>query len=584
MKFSTVSEKFSDMSKTRKRLELTSILVDLIRESGDDLKELVYLIQGKLAPDYEGIQLGMAEKQLIKALSLISGRSQAFIEEKFAKEGDLGNVAREIMTSRAQNPLFSEELTVKRLHEQLMNLARASGKGSVEQKLAIYNDLLMNSTPDDAMYITRIITGKLRLGVSDATILDALVSAFSDKEYSEDIEEAYNFHPDLGLIAELLKNGNIDKIRSMGPEIFVPAKVMLAERLPGVHEILEKMSGNAAFEFKYDGIRTQIHKKKDTVRIFSRGSEETTQNFPDVVRNALETFSCESCILDGESVPYNLETGEMYPFQMVSQRRGRKHDLEEMQKEVPIVVFLFDIIYLNGRQLHKTPYPERRRILESLFQENDKFKLATRLVSSDEKKVTAFFNEAISSGCEGLVAKNTTDESVYRAGARGWLWIKLKREYESEFNDTLDLVIVGAFTGHGRRKGTYGALLLASYNSEKDVFETVCKMGSGFTDEVLFNLPKRFSEHVLNEKPARVETKMTPDVWIEPYQVVEVKGAEITVSPIHTCNYDIVEKDAGLAVRFPRFTGRWRDDKKPEDATTSKEILEMFNSQKKSLK
>ncbi len=584
MKFSRVSEKFTEMSKTRKRLELTSMLMELIKESKDDLGELLYLIQGKLAPDYEGIQLGMADKQISKALSSISGKPQEFIAERFAKEGDLGNVAMKIMTSKTQNALFSEELTVKRLHQQLMNLAKASGKGSVDKKLAIYKDLLMSSTPEDAMYITRIITGKLRLGVSDATILDALISAFSDKQYSDEIDEAYNFHPDLSLIAGILREGGIEKIRSMGPELFVPAKVMLAERLPGVHEILEKMSGHAAFEFKYDGIRTQIHKKRGEVRIFSRGSEETTQNFPDVVRNVKETFSCESCILDGESVPYNLETGEMYPFQMVSQRRGRKHDLEEMEKEVPIVVFLFDIIYLNGKQLHKTPYPERRRILESLFSENDKFKLATRLVSSDEKKVTAFFNEAISSGCEGLVAKNTTDESVYRAGARGWLWIKLKREYESEFNDTLDLVIVGAFTGHGRRKGTYGALLLASYNSEKDTFETICKMGSGFTDDVLFNLPKRFADHIIPGKPARVETKLTPDVWIEPYQVVEVKGAEITVSPIHTCNYDAVEKDAGLAVRFPRFTGRWRDDKKSEDATTSKEILEMFNSQKKSLK
>ncbi len=584
MKFSKVSEKFTEMSQTRKRLELTAILVDLLKEAQDDLKELVYLIQGKLAPDYEGIQLGMADKQLAKGLSAISGKPQSFIDEKFAKEGDLGNVAKEIMSSRAQNALFGEEMTVKHLHQQLMNLSRTSGKGSVEQKLKIYEDLLLNSTPEDAMYITRIITGKLRLGVSDSTILDALISAFADKEHAEEINEAYNFHPDLGLIAELLRSGEIDKVRAMGPELFVPAKVMLAERLPGVHEIIEKMSGNSAFEFKYDGIRTQIHKKGKEVRIYSRGSEETTKNFPDIVRNARETFTCESCILDGESVPYNSETGEMYPFQMVSQRRGRKHDLEEMEKEVPIVVFLFDIIYLNGKQLHKVPYPDRRKILESLFTEDDKFKLATRLVSSDEKKVTAFFNEAISSGCEGLVAKNTSEQSIYRAGARGWLWIKLKREYESEFNDTLDLVVVGAFTGHGRRKGTYGALLLASYNEVDDTFETICKLGSGFTDDVLFNLPKKFADKIVKDKPARVESKLVPDVWIEPEQVLEVKGAEITVSPIHTCDYAKVEKDAGLAVRFPRFTGRWREDKKPEDATTSKEILEMFNSQKKSIK
>lgn len=581
VKFSEVSDSFSEMSNTTKRLELTDILVDLLKKAGPDLGRLVYLTQGKIRPDYEGIELGMASKMIIKALSSISGRKEDDIEDMFIKEGDLGTVARNISERKLQNSLFASELTIEYVYEELSRLASTSGEGSVRNKMGIYQDLLINSTPDEGMYITRIITGRLRLGVSDSTILDALVKAFADKSYADRIDEAYNFHPDLGMIAELLRDGKLDRVLAMGPTPMIPAKVMLAERLPEISEILEKMGGEAAFEYKYDGMRTQIHISGKDVKIFSRGSENTTANFPDIVQHARDEFSCSSCILDGEAVPYNAETGELYPFQTVSQRRGRKHDLKTIVEEVPLVVFLFDIIYLDGEPLNTVPYLERRRKLESLFRESDNFRMATQLVSSDPEEVNRFFNESINSGCEGLVAKNTGDESIYRAGARGWLWIKVKRDYQSAFSDTLDLVIIGAFGGHGRRKGTYGALLMASYNKDLDTFESACKLGTGFNDEVLFNLPKRMSDYVVKKKPARVETGLEPDVWFEPSQVLEIIGSEITVSPVHSCAYGKVVEDSGLAIRFPRFTGKWRDDKKPEDATSTEEILEMYHSQKK---
>ncbi|MCL4330912.1 MAG: ATP-dependent DNA ligase [Candidatus Thermoplasmatota archaeon] len=584
MLFSAVSEKFNQLSGTRKRLELTKILVDLLKEAGRDLRILTYLIQGKLGPDYLGIELGLADKLIITALSGISGKTEDEINNMFMKSGDLGSVAKEITAAKSQNSLFSHDLTVETVHSSLLKLASVKGEGSVKNKIRIFQDLLLNGTPDDAQYITRIATGKLRLGVSDATILDALVNAFSTAERSAEIEEAYSFHPDIGYVAELLSSGRESELINVGPEPMVPAKVMLAERLPDITQILQKMGGKAAFEYKYDGMRTQIHYYGGQVKIFSRGTEETTSNFPDIARSFKTTFSVESCILDGEAVPYNPETGELYPFQVVSQRRGRKYDLDRLEADVPLVVFLFDVIYLNGEPLHRKPYLERRRILEGLFTPNDSFRTATQIVSDNPEEVQKFFDESINSGCEGVVAKNVSEQSIYRAGARGWLWIKLKRDYQSEFEDSLDLTVIGAFGGHGRRKGTYGALLMATYNKVTDVFESICKLGTGFTDDVLFALPAKFKDHIVPDKPARVESLLQPDVWIEPYFVMEIIGSEITVSPVHSCAFGEIEKGAGLAIRFPRFTGKWREDKKPEDSTSTQEILEMFHDQKKRIK
>ncbi len=581
MNFLEVSQRFSEMSNTTKRLELTDILVRLLKAAGRDLKKLVYLTQGKLLPDYEGLEIGMADKLIIKALSAISEKSEDEIETLLISEGDLGTVAKIISQKKSQGQLLTNELSIDYVYDNLTTLARRKGGGSIEIKTHICMDLLLNGTPDEGMYITRIITGKLRLGVSDATILDALIVAFADKEHSNEIEEAYNFHPDLGEIAELLRDGKLEKVLQTGPTPMVPTKVMLGERLREIPDILEKMGGKAAFEYKYDGLRTQIHVENGRVKIFSRGSEETTSNFPDIVEHALQTFNVDSCILDGEAVPYSSETGELYPFQMVSQRRGRKYDLKSKIEEIPVVVFLFDILYLNGKALNKLPYLERRKILQSIFTESDYFKCAKMLLSSDEEQINSFFNEAINSGCEGLMAKNVSEDSIYRAGARGWLWIKLKRDYQSSFEDTLDLVVIGAFGGHGKRKGTYGALLMATYNKGLDTFESICKLGTGFTEDILFGLPTRMSNYVAKMKPARVESGLTPDVWFDPKVVLEIIGAEITVSPVHSCAFGKVEKDAGLAIRFPRFTGRWRDDKTAEDATSTEEILEMYYSQKK---
>lgn len=581
MDFKEVADTFNRMSETTKRLELTSILAGLFKRAGEDLKLLSYLVQGKLAPDYENKETYLADKMIVKALSEITGMTESELEKRQGRLGDFGTLAAEVLQTKQQKSLISDELTVKELHEELMKISVVSGKGSSTKRLKIFENLLLNGTADEAKYITRIVTGRLRLGVSDATILAALAEAFEVSENQDEIENAFNFHPDMGYVAELLQEKKLDKIKEMSAEPLVPFKMMLAERLQSIGEILEKMGGKASFEYKYDGLRVQIHVKGNDIKLYSRRSEDITAQFPDIVKNTKKAFDCDSCILDGEAVPVNVETGELYPFQVVSQRRGRKYDLERVTEEIPVVVFLFDLVYYNGEFYGNMPYSVRREKLESVLGESEGFRLATRIVSSNEQEITKFFDQSISDGCEGVVAKNVSEDSIYRAGARGWLWIKFKREYQAEMADTVDLVVVGAFHGRGRRKGTYGALLMAVYNKEMDQFETVCKLGTGFTDEVLVKIHADLQRYISSDPPSNISSRIVPDVWMYPAMVLEVSGSEITLSPVHTCSFDRYGKDVGLSIRFPRFTGNFRNDKSPDQSTTSVEVQEMYEGQVK---
>jgi DNA ligase-1 len=263
--------------------------------------------------------------------------------------------------------------------------------------------------------------------------------------------------------------------------------------------------------------------------------------------------------------------------------RRRKYEIKKAIEEYPVSLFLFELLYVDGEDLTQQPYPARRKMLEKTVKESDHVRIANYLITSDAAELEKFFLEAIENGCEGLVCKSVAKDSVYQAGARGWLWIKYKRDYKSEMTDTVDLVIVGAFHGRGKRAGTYGALLLAAYNPDSDTFETVTKCGTGFTDEDLAKLPKMLEKYVVTHKHSRVNSMLEADVWFEPSVAIEILGAEITLSPIHTCAMDSVRKGSGLAIRFPRFTGKYRPDKAAEDATTTSEILEMYQKQLKKI-
>jgi DNA ligase-1 len=357
---------------------------------------------------------------------------------------------------------------------------------------------------------------------------------------------------------------------------------MLAERLSSPEEILEKLGGKCVAEYKYDGERLQAHKRADDVTLFSRRLENISSQYPDAVELFKRHVKAEEAILECECVAVDSDTGEMRPFQELMHRR-RKYEIDKAVEDYPVSLFMFEALFIDGKDLTLESYPVRRRALEKTIRESDRVKVANHIMTDNEAELEKFFLEAIENGCEGLVCKSIAKDSVYQAGARGWLWIKYKRDYKSEMTDMVDLVVVGAFHGRGKRAGTYGALLLAAYNSESDTFETVTKCGTGFTDQDLAKLPKMMQKNIIPHKHSRVNSMLEADVWFEPAVVIEILGAEMTLSPIHTCATDSIRKGSGLAIRFPRFTGNYRVDKAAEDATTSGEIVEMYQKQLKKI-
>ncbi|MDI6858905.1 MAG: ATP-dependent DNA ligase [Methanocellales archaeon] len=582
MEYARLVGAYENIDATTKRLEMTGHLVELFRETPPDLIDrVVYLSQGKLYPDFVGIEMGMDEKLAIRSLSLSSGYSESKIESEWKRSGDLGLTAAEVLKERKQVTLFREPLTVEKVYGNLEKIARATGPGSQYLKVKLLADLLGNASPDEAKYVMKAVTGKLRLGVADMTILDALAIAFADaKEARSEIERAYNLSSDLGMVAGMLAKHGLGAIKDFKITVGKPIRPMLAERLTSIEEIIEKTGGRCAAEYKYDGLRVQAHVSSE-ITLFSRRLENITGQFPDVCDALLKSIRAKEAIVEGECVPVNVETGEMLPFQQISHRRGRKHGVREAVEEFPVILFLFDCLYVDGEDLTGEDLLNRRERLKEIVEESARVKISDLVVTDDPRVFGSFFEKAIGDGCEGLLAKSIGADSRYRAGARGWQWIKYKRDYKSEMIDTIDLVAVGAFAGRGRRTGTYGALLMAAYDPDEDVFKTVCKLGAGFDDETLAKLPTLFKEYLIEHTHPRVRSELKPDYWLTPSFVLEVLGAEITLSPIHTCGLDAIREGSGLAIRFPRFTGTWRDDKSPEDATTVQEVVEMYERQLK---
>jgi DNA ligase-1 len=582
MLFRELADTYERLEAISSRLEMTWILAEAFRRfEPQDIRMAVYLTQGQLYPDFHPLKLGMADKLVLKAIAFASGAGEREVQELMLREGDPGLVAQRVIANKRQTTLFSEPLTLRNAYETLEAIARAEGEGSQDLKIKLMSKLLSDSSPSEAKFLSRVITGRMRLGVSSMTVLDALAVAFASKEDRAMVERAFNVSSDLGLVAEEMALHGLDGVRDIHVQVNRPLRAMLAERMSSPEEILERMSGTCAFEYKYDGVRVQAHICHGEVRLYSRKLDELTLQFPDVVAGLHRAIRAESAIVEGECVPVDLNTGEFLPFQEVSHRRGRKYGLQEAMEDYPVRLCLFDCILKDGEDLTEKPFPERREALVSIVEPQDPVVLSEIRVLSSVEEVQAFFQQAIEAGCEGLMAKSVSESSIYRAGNRGFLWIKYKKEYRSEMNDTVDLVVVGAFAGRGKRKGFYGALLMATYDQAKDMFQTVCKLGSGFDDAELAAIPEMLSGDRLAERHHLVDSKMVADYWFQPRLVLEVRGAEITLSPIHTCSFGSVRKDSGLAIRFPRFTGRFRDDKEGREATTSQELLGMYNAQLK---
>ncbi len=582
MRFLELAQAYERLEATTKRLEMRAILVELIRPlRPPDLPRVLYLSQGLLRPEYEGVELGVADSLARRAVALASGIEEAEVGKRTKASGDLGTTVSELLAGRRR--LESEgPLEVADVYRELERVATAAGEGSQETKVKTLVELLGRASPLEAKFLVRFVLGTLRVGVREMTILDALAVAFADgsKDARTRIEAAFNLSSDLGLVAGALVERGIDGLAGIGLEVGRPVRPMLAEREPTLADVLERMGGSAALEFKYDGLRVQAHvPKHGAVRLFSRRLEEISAQFPELVAELPKVVKRPPAIVEGECVPIDPETDEIRPFQAVSKRRGRKYDLDRAQEEIPVCLFLFDILLAEGEETYRRDFPERRKILADLLQPGDHVRLADQRIVHDVDGATAYLDEAISEGAEGVMAKSLKPGSSYRAGARGYWWIKYKRDYTVGLSDSIDGVVVGAFSGRGRRAGKYGALLLAVYNPKKDRFESFTKVGSGFDDAALAELPKRLAKYESETKPPEVDTGLEPDRWMRPGLVLEVRGAELTLSPIHRAETGAVHAGAGLALRFPRFTGRYRDDKAPTESTTSQELLKMYRSQ-----
>jgi DNA ligase-1 len=582
--YAVIADAYEKIEATTKRLEMTDLLVDLLKRTPEDIiDKVVYLTQGKIYPDFVRLEIGVAEKLAIRALARASGRRESEIEADLKKSGDIGETAQSFLSKKKQVTFFQKTLTAERVYEVLDKMAKTSGSGAVDSKMSLLAGLLSDASPKEAKYIMRTVTGNLRLGIADMTVLDALAIAYGGgKESRELIERAYNISSDLGRVANVVVEKGLEGIKKFQVEVFEPIRPMLAERLGSPEEILEKLGGKCIAEYKYDGERIQAHKKGDKVVLFSRRLENISEQYPDAIELVKKNVKAEDAILEAECVAMDLETDEMMPFQELMHRR-RKYGVEAAMEQYPVSLFMFDALYVGGKDLTLEAYPIRRKALENTLKENIRVKPAKHTIARNAKQLEAFFEEAIENGCEGLMCKAMGKDSVYQAGARGWLWIKYKRDYKSEMTDTVDLVVVGAFHGRGKRAGTYGALLLATYNPEADTFETVTKCGTGFTDKDLASLPEMLRKHEIPRKHSRVQSTLEADVWFEPAVVLEILGAEITLSPIHTCAMDSIRKGSGLAIRFPRFTGNYRTDKAAEDATASAEVVEMYRGQLKKI-
>ncbi len=582
MEFAKLAHTFEELERTSSRLTLIELLTQLFRsiERLEEIEQVCYLVQGRVAPFFEAMEMGMAEKSVTRSIALASHTTPEHIAALYATLGDLGAVADQVKREKKSAP---SALSVDEVFEELRAIAQTSGKGAVEQKSARLVSLLTRVDDVSAKYVVRILLGNLRLGIGDATVLDALAKArWNDAKKRKLLEGAYHKTSDLGLIARTLWEHPTEEeaqhaVVTLSVQVGKPIHSQLAERLPTAEAIIAKM-GTVVAQYKYDGLRAQIHKDGQQVTIFSRNLEDQSHMFPELVEGTLMQVRAESAILDTEALAYNATSEEFLPFQETTRRR-RKHQIEAMAEQLPLKAFVFDILYKDGVSLLDTPLVERLKMLEETMRPaDDTLMLTASHTMRDAHTLTRLFDEAISKGLEGLVVKKL--ESRYEAGARNFNWVKLKRHSAGSLNDTIDCVLLGYLFGRGRRAALgAGSLLVGVYDPEQDLFVTVTKIGTGLSDEQWRSIRERTQGLEVDHRPARVSSLIEPSVWVEPQLVIEVLADEITRSPTHTAGK--VGAEPGYALRFPRLVTFREADKKPEDATTVQELIELYHSQGK---
>lgn len=575
MYFSRLATYFERIEGKSSRLEITQILAELFNElNAEEIGQTVYLLQGRVAPLFEKTEFGMAEKTVIKSIVSSLNIDRPYFEKENRRLGDVGKTVEEF---KKQYISFEErEMTINEVFLELERLAKSSGDGSNDIKVGILSGLIRQLDSKSCRFLVRIPQGMMRLGFSDMTIIDAYSWALcGSKQYRPEIEAAYHVRPDLGYIGRLIKEKGMEGIKKVTPHIFTPIIMMRAERLSSGEEIVKQL-GECAIEPKYDGFRLQIHysKKLNEVRLYSRNLEDVTLMYPDVVEGVKKEIHADEIIVEGEAIGYNPQIDQFLPFQETVQRK-RKYDIEEKAREIPLKLFVFELLYNEGMSFINEPFTKRREKLESVIDVKNSPKQNTIIIAphtllSDATRIEKTFDEAIANGLEGIIAKKL--DGTYRPGARGWNWIKFKRSYSSKIHDTVDCLVMGYDTGKGKRTDFgIGAFLVGVYDEKEEVYKTVSKIGTGLTDEEWREMKTRCNKLQTKRKPLQytIDKTMEVDMWVTPGIVVEIKADEITQSPNHT---------ALFALRFPRLV-RFRDDKSTTDVTSFSEISALYTKQ-----
>ncbi|MCK9292651.1 MAG: ATP-dependent DNA ligase [archaeon] len=578
MDFNNICLYFNKLENTNSRLEIAQILSKLFLEIDvKDLQDLVYFCKGEIGPSYKGTELNIGLSTVLSLVSRYLGQNLSTIKKQFQKFGDVGLVIYNTELNKKQSTLFKKELSFRDVYSTLEKISAIEGKGAIEKKLKLFESILFNLDKISAKYLVRFPIS-FRLGFSDSTIIDALSflePSRDQKEVRKILSDKYDLISDLGLIAKIFIEEGIDKVDKLNIKPFIPFKPALCERAKSFSEIIERVGkDNKLFivDSKIDGFRQQIHKFKNTVKIFSRNEEDITSMFPDVV---LEIKKIEyDFIIDCEAIAYDLENKKYHNFQITMQRK-RKYNILEKSKKLPLHLKVFDILYFDGKYLTDLGNYERRKILEKYFDISEIIKPTEIIITNSLKELEDFFNSRIELGFEGIIVKDI--DSSYRAGSRGFNWIKFKKSYLSNSLDTIDAVIVGAFYGQGRRSDGIGALLMAVFDKETNNYYTIAKLGTGLTDEVLLELKNLLDTSKLEKRPSYLVTNIDADVYVLPKIVVEINFDEITRSTVHTVCYD-QDLNQGLALRFPRFV-RLRDDKNDRQTTTQEEIQRLYELQ-----
>lgn len=586
MTFKKLATYFTQLEETSSRIKITEILADLLRKADkDEVDKICYLSLGRLGPLYTGVEFNLAEKMMLRVISQAYDVSEQKVRGEYKKIGDLGEVAEKYDKREKPKPL-----SVNQVYERLEQIAQDSGEGSVERKISNLAKLLDDLDGESAKYVVRIPLGRLRLGFSDLTILDALSwMVTGDKSKRQEIEEAFNNRADVGQISQILKSKGLKGLKSLKVQLGVPIMPALCQRLPTAEEMVKKL-GKMAVEPKYDGTRLMVHfskkkkweekedqlafdfQPKGFVRTFTRNLENTTHMFPDLVEAIFKEVKAQEAILDCEGIGFDPKTGKFLPFQETIKRK-RKYGVGKKAKEIPLKFFCFDILYKDGRDLLKTPFSERRAILEkTVSPKNKTLVLSPQIVTENPQELRKYHDEQIKKGLEGVVVKKW--EETYDPGRRGYTWVKFKQEKGKKgagLADTLDCVVMGYYKGKGKRASFgLGAFLVGV--RRRGEFLTISKIGTGLSDKQWRDMYKRCRKVKTKEKSKeyQVAKDLTPDSWCSPKIVVEIEADNITKSPIHTAKY---------ALRFPRLV-KFRDDKSPSQATTLREAEKLYNLQK----